>query len=83
ANLPISLELPTLELMHQMDFLENKPMEVRYSQLMELEKIRNEVMLSMEKNQAQTKRTFDKKAKARVFNEGDLVLKWDEVEKSQ
>ncbi|KAH9316046.1 hypothetical protein KI387_024673, partial [Taxus chinensis] len=45
---------------------------------MELEEIRNEAMLSMEKNQAQNKKTFDKKSKARVFNESDLVLKWDE-----
>lgn len=31
----------------------------------------------MEKDQALIKRSFDRKAKARTFQVGDLVLKWD------
>lgn len=34
-------------------------------------------MWALEIHQQQVKRSFNKKAKARIFREGDLVLKWD------
>jgi len=37
---PMSLELPMLELMKQLELLEFRPMEVRYAELMELQEIR-------------------------------------------
>ncbi|KAH9303500.1 hypothetical protein KI387_043862 [Taxus chinensis] len=41
AILPMSLELPTLELMKKLELLEFEPMEVRYAELMELQEIKN------------------------------------------
>ncbi|KAH9302549.1 hypothetical protein KI387_014132, partial [Taxus chinensis] len=60
-----------------LELSEFEPMEARYVELMELEEIRRHAMQTMEKDQAMIKRTFDKKAKERTFQEGDLVLKWD------
>ena len=54
-------------------------MTIRYAQLLELEEIKNKAMQTMEYQQLQTKRVFDKKAKSRFFKVGDLVLKWDEL----
>ncbi|KAH9311647.1 hypothetical protein KI387_026682, partial [Taxus chinensis] len=75
--LPISLELPALELMKQLELSEFKPMEARYVELMELEEIREYAVHMIEKDQALVKRWFDKKARAKTFQEGNLVLKWD------
>ncbi|KAH9327670.1 hypothetical protein KI387_007848, partial [Taxus chinensis] len=50
------------------ELIENETMQVRYLELMELQELRN---------QAQVKSTFEKKEKIRVFQEGDIVLKWD------
>ncbi|KAH9326368.1 hypothetical protein KI387_006546, partial [Taxus chinensis] len=74
---PISLELPTLELMNQLELSEFKPIEARYVELMELGEIGEHAMQSIEIDQDLVKRWFDKKARARTFQEGDLVLKWD------
>lgn len=52
-------------------------MEARYAKMMELEEIREHSVQMIEKYQALVKRLFDKKARARTFQEGDLVLKWD------
>ena len=52
-------------------------MEARYADLMELKEIREHAIQTIEKDQALVKRWFDKKARARTFQEGDLVLKWD------
>ncbi|KAH9322288.1 hypothetical protein KI387_016927, partial [Taxus chinensis] len=52
-------------------------MEAKYAELMELEEIREHAVLMIEKDQALVKIWFDKKARARTFQEGDLVLKWD------
>ncbi|KAH9303118.1 hypothetical protein KI387_014701, partial [Taxus chinensis] len=64
-------------LLHQMELLESEPLQVRYAELMELQELRDQAHLNMEKNQKQMKKTFDKKVKFRIFNEGDIVLKWD------
>ncbi|KAH9288911.1 hypothetical protein KI387_033028, partial [Taxus chinensis] len=77
AILPMSLDLPALELMKQLELSEFKPMETRYAEFMELEEIREHAALMIEKDQALVKRWFDKKAGARTFQKGDLVLKWD------
>ncbi|KAH9294762.1 hypothetical protein KI387_038350, partial [Taxus chinensis] len=73
----MSLELPALELMKQLELLEFEPMEVRYVELMELQEIRNQASRVMDKDQALIKKTFDKKANERSLKFGDLVLKWD------
>lgn len=77
ARVPISLEFPSLELAHQLELVEDNAMSVRMAELLELEEKRNRAMESLEIHQQQVKRSFDKKAKVRVFREGDLVLKWD------
>ncbi|KAH9330934.1 hypothetical protein KI387_003042, partial [Taxus chinensis] len=43
---------------------------------MELQEVRDQTHLNMEKNHKQMKKNFDKKSKFK-FNEGDNVLKWD------
>ncbi|KAH9308610.1 hypothetical protein KI387_036521, partial [Taxus chinensis] len=59
--LPISLELPALEFMKQLELVEFEPMEARYAELMELEEIREHIVQIIEKDQALVKRWFDKK----------------------
>ncbi|KAH9296662.1 hypothetical protein KI387_044242 [Taxus chinensis] len=56
AVLPISLELPALELMKQLELSEFEPMEARYAELMELEEIREHAVQTIEKYQALVKR---------------------------
>ena len=34
-------------------------------------------MQTLETHQQQVKKSFDRKARVRIFREGDLVLKWD------
>ncbi|KAH9324824.1 hypothetical protein KI387_005002, partial [Taxus chinensis] len=77
ARIPIYVGLPTLDLLHQMELLENEPLQIRYPELMELQELRDKAYLNMEKNKKQMKKTFDKKSKFRVFNEGDIVLNLD------
>lgn len=77
ARLPTSLELPSLELAHQRELIENDGMTERLAELMELEEVRNQAMHTLKTHQEKAKKVFDKKATNRVFKEGDLVLKWD------
>ncbi|KAH9291094.1 hypothetical protein KI387_044665, partial [Taxus chinensis] len=77
AVLPISLDLPALELMKQLELAEFEPMEIRHAELMELEETREHAMQTIKKDKALVKKSFDKKAKARILQIGDLVLKWD------
>ncbi|XP_057853363.1 uncharacterized protein LOC131063528 [Cryptomeria japonica] len=80
ARLRLSIELPTLDIVHHLEMFEEQDrMKVMYAQLMELEEIRDKEMKSMEYHQLQTKRVFDKKATPKMFKEGDVVLKWDEL----
>ena len=44
---------------------------------MELEESRRKAMQTMESQQMQVKRSFDRKARAREFRVGDIVLKLD------
>ena len=50
-------------------------MEARYAELIELEETREYALQAIEKNKDSIKKCFDKKKKARSFQEGDLVLK--------
>ncbi|XP_057853707.2 uncharacterized protein LOC131063789 [Cryptomeria japonica] len=52
ARLPISLELPTLDLVNQLDMIEEEPMTTRLAQLIELEEVRNDAMKKIEHHQA-------------------------------
>ncbi|KAH9302572.1 hypothetical protein KI387_014155, partial [Taxus chinensis] len=52
AVLPISLDLPALELMKQFELSEFEQMEARYAELMELEEIREHAVQMIEKDQA-------------------------------
>lgn len=79
TRLLLSIELLALDIMHQLEMFEQDPLAVRYAQLMELEETRSKAMKSLEYHQLQTKRVFDKKSTPRVFREGDVVLKWDEL----
>ena len=44
---------------------------------MELEEKRIQALHTLDVHQQQVKKIFDKKATARVYSVGDLVLKWD------
>lgn len=77
-RLPISVELPSLDLANQFDMTEEELMTTRLAQLSELEEVRDEAMKKLEVHQEQMKRSFDKRASSRVFKERDVVLKWDE-----
>ncbi|XP_059078017.1 uncharacterized protein LOC131876595 [Cryptomeria japonica] len=79
AKLPISVEFPALSYIKEHEMLEEQPMEIEIAQLMELEETRNEAFRKIEIHHSQMKKTFDKKAISRTFNEGDLVFKWDEL----
>lgn len=52
---------------------------VKYAHLMELDETRDRAMKIMELHQLQTKKFFDQRATPKVFREGDVVLKWDEL----
>ena len=77
ARLPISLEFPSLELAHQLELIEDDAMTVRMAELMELEEKRGKDMHTLEIHQQQVKKSFDNKARVRIFRDRDVVLKWD------
>ena len=77
AKLPIFLEFPSVELSHQFELLEDDAMIFNMAKLMELEEKRHQAMHTLDDHQQLVKRSFDKKVIARVFFEGDLVLKLD------
>lgn len=84
ARLPLSVELPALDIVHQLEMFEERdPMSIRYTELMKLKETRDKAMKTLEYHQLRTKKTFDKKAKAKFFREGDLVLKWDVLKSGQ
>lgn len=75
ARLPLSLELPFLNLAHQLELLENDVISIRYAKLIELEEVRERAMQTLGVHQGQVNKCFDKKATFRTFKVGDLVLK--------
>lgn len=73
ARLSIEIELPVLDLATQLVlFEEGDPILVRCAQLMELEEIRKR---AMEYKKMQIKKIFERRARAREFHVGDMVLK--------
>lgn len=78
TKLPISIEFPSLELVDQLVLFEkDDPLRQRYIKLLELEEERNRAFQKMEYQQLITTRAFDKRAIARIFKEGDLILRWN------
>ena len=76
ARLPLSVELPALDLIHQLQMFEEEDlMAIRYAKLMELDEVRRKAMQTLEYQQLKTKRTFDRRSTPKVFNEGDVVIK--------
>lgn len=66
-------ELPTLDLIKYLNMLYEQPMVARLAQLVELEETRNEAMRKMDIQQAQMKRSFDKREGPITFKEGVFV----------
>lgn len=61
ARFPLSVELPTLDIMNQLQFFKDEyPMVVRYAQLMELDETRDTTMKIMELHKLQKKRCLIK-----------------------
>ncbi|KAH9293197.1 hypothetical protein KI387_041603, partial [Taxus chinensis] len=78
AELPISTELPALCLARAIeDETFQNSLEKRIMYLAALEEKRVRVIDRITEHQNQVKRLFDKKAKQRDFQVGDLVLLWD------
>ncbi|KAH9301068.1 hypothetical protein KI387_012651, partial [Taxus chinensis] len=78
AELPISAEIPALRLARAIeDETFQNSLEKRIMYLTELEEKRVRVVDKITEHQNQVKRLFDKKAKQRNFQVGDLVLLWD------
>ena len=57
--------------------IEDDAMTKRMTELMELEEKRGKAMHTLEIHQQHVKKSFDRKARVRIFKEEDLVLKWD------
>lgn len=79
ARIPISVEFPSLSLIQELEMMEEEPFNIRYAELLELEEKRRRHIINLENHHTQMNRTFDKKAISRVFREGDLVFKWNEL----
>lgn len=65
AKLPISIELPTMIFVKELELLNEQPLEVRFAQLMELKETMKEALRQLEIHQAQMKSFFDKRANPR------------------
>ncbi|XP_059076325.1 uncharacterized protein LOC131875715 [Cryptomeria japonica] len=76
---PVSLEIPALQLLKSFEIAENRPMDVRFTAIMELEEAREAAFASLQTHQQTIKRWFDnKKSSAPQFQQGELVLKFNE-----
>ncbi|XP_059067595.1 uncharacterized protein LOC131858383 [Cryptomeria japonica] len=79
ALFPMSLEIPTLQLLKSMELAENGPMAVRLVEIMELQEAREAAFTALQDKQEVVKIWFDsKKSSDLVFNLRDLVLKYNE-----
>jgi flagellar hook assembly protein FlgD len=76
AILPTQLGLPVLKFLQEE---EEEPNDVqrRIFQLIEVQQAKEQVNQKATSHQNKIKATFDKGTKKDVFNEGDLVLRWD------
>ena len=73
---PIHLGVPVMKLLQQEDG-EETPMQRRINQMIEVHQLRDQVSTWNQEYQEKMKATFDRNAKARDLQVGDLVLKWD------
>ncbi|XP_059078062.1 uncharacterized protein LOC131876636 [Cryptomeria japonica] len=79
ALFPMSLEIPTLQLLESMEVAKNGPMAVRLVEIMELEEAREAAFMALQDRQEVIKRWFDgKKSSNLIFALRDLVLKYNE-----
>lgn len=79
ALFPISLEIPSLQLLKSIKVAKNDPMDVRLAEIMELEEVREAAFRNLQIRQQTVKRWFNsKKSSDAGFKQGDLVLKYNE-----
>eukprot|EP00253_Pinus_taeda_P008689 PITA_08689 len=76
AIFPTNLAFPVLKFL-QDSTDEPDDFSRRINQIIELNENRDEVQLKLKKYQNKMKALFDRRARERDFNEGDLVLRWD------
>jgi hypothetical protein len=74
--LPTQLGLPILKFLQE-EQEEPNDVQRRVFQLIEVQQAREQVNQKVVAHQNKIKATFDKGTKKDVFNEGDLVLRWD------
>ncbi|KAH9302100.1 hypothetical protein KI387_013683, partial [Taxus chinensis] len=78
AQIPITLELPTLRLAQAVDDeCFTNALDKRIMFLSKLEEQISQVENRIEEHQSKVKRLFDRKTKERQFQINDLVLLWD------
>jgi hypothetical protein len=74
--LPTQLGLPVLIFLQE-ELEEPDDVQRRIFHMIEVQQVREQVNHKAIAHQRKTKATFDKGTKKDVFNEGDLVLRWD------
>jgi hypothetical protein len=74
--LPTQLGLLVLKFLQE-ELEEPNDLQRRIFQMIEVQQVREQVNHKAISHQRKTKATFDKGTKKDVFNEGDLVLRWD------
>ena len=75
AVLPVEVEIPSLRVLMEAKLTEAEWCQTRFDQLNLIEEKRLTAMCHGQLYHQRMKKTFDKKARPRVFREGDLVLK--------
>jgi hypothetical protein len=76
AILPTQLGLPILKFLQQ-ELEEPNNLQRIIFQMIEVQLVREHMNQKVAAHQRKVKATFDKGTKKDVFNEGDLVLRWD------
>jgi hypothetical protein len=74
--LPTQLGLPVLKFLQE-ELEEPNDLQRRIFQMIEVQQVREQVNQKVVAHQSKVKATFDKGTKKDIFNEGDLVLRWD------
>ena len=77
AVLPIQCQIPSLQLVVEL-FLDTSVEEERFLYLNKLDQTRRDASLANEAHKKCVKVQYDKSIQPRVFNEGDLVLTYDQ-----
>ena len=75
AVLPIEVEIPSFQVLREVDLEEAKWVQARYEQLNLIEKKRMKAICHGQLYQKRMMRAHDKKIRAMHFQEGKLVLK--------